>query len=287
MRIYVRSQADIKTAVRAMLRDTGSARWTDVEVYQALNMALSAWHGRVSVPMLYTLTGGFDGGVNEYALPSFIRPPFRPQFLALGADGVMVDDVESYDWQDIRDYDVDPDGEGGYVLRVRSPVASTEGRILWYARNGAVPTTVPAIPAAGDITASSTSVAVNAAVDVEDAGYVLCGVEWMQYAGLTRASGATTLANLVRGLNGTTAASHAAAATVTWGIAAPTPDLYQQLQDATAMYMHQMFLGQASPSERDLHERMISYFKANADQFWRRYVPSRSPRFRAPAVRAG
>ena len=108
----------------------------------------------------------------------------------------------------------------------------------------------------------------------------------MGYVGLTRASGSTTLGNLVRGVNDTTAAVHAAAATLTWGVAAPATELYQQLLDQTAMYLHQMFLGQASPNERDLHERMISFFKANADQFWRRYVPARSPRFRAPAVRA-
>lgn len=286
MRVVLRSQSDIKTAVRAVLRDTGSARWTDAEVYLALNMALSQWQRRVSVPMLYSLPDGLDAGVNEYAIPAYIRPPFRPQYLALGADGVRIDDLESYDWVDVRDWEADPDSTDGWTLRIRSPVASTEARIIWYAQNGPVPTTIPAIPAAGDITATSTSVAANAALDVGDAGWVLCGSEWMQYAGLTRGASSTTLGNLVRGVNDTTAAVHAAAATLTWGVAAPSGDLFQQLYDQTAMYLHQMFLGQASPNERDLHERMISYFKGNAEMFWRRYVPARSPRFRAPATRA-
>mgnify|MGYP000914620258 CR=1 FL=1 len=287
MRVYLRAQSDIKTQVRAVLRDTGSARWTDAEVYQAMNLALATWQGRVSVPMLYSLPGGLDAGVNEYAIPGYIRPPFKPQYLALGADGVQIDDTVYYEWQDIRDWDADPDAEDGWVLRIRSPISSTEARIIWYAHNGSVPTTIPAIPAAGDITATSTSVQANAALDVGDAGYVFCGSEWMGYAGLTRAASATTLGNLVRGVNDTTAAVHAAAATLTWGIAAPSGDLYLQLIDQTAMFLHQMFLGQASPNERDLHERMISYFKGNAEMFWRRYVPARSPRFRAPATRAG
>ena len=280
MRAYLRSQSDLKTQLRAVLRDTGSARWTDAEVYTAMNMALSQWQGRVSVPMLYSLTDGFTAGVNEYTLPAYIRPPFRPQYLSYVEDGVQIGDTTEYQWNDVRDWEAEPDADDGWKLRVRSVVNSTDARIIWFARNGSVPTTVPAIPTGGDITATSTSVIANAALDVGDAGYVFCGSEWIGYAGLTRAASATTLLNLTRGVNETTAAVHAAAATLTWGVAAPSTDLYQQLLDQTAMYLHQMFLGQASPNERDLHERMISFFKNNAEMFWRRYVPSRSPRIR-------
>lgn len=285
MRVHLKSQSALKTQLRAVLRDAGSARWTDAEVYTAMGMALDTWERRVSVPMLYTLTDGFIAGTTEYTLPSYIRPPFRPQQLTYYPYNGPISDNTSSQWSDITDWEVEPDGDDGYKLRVRVNVNTTDARILWYARNGRLPTTLPGL--SSGMLATDTTLTVNAALDVADSGYVLVDAEWMQYAGLVRAASATQLTNLVRGVNESTVVTHDGAATVTWGVAAPSLDLFNQLIDQTAATLHQMFLGNASPNERDLHERMVSFYRTNADNFWRRYVPQRKPRIKPYYVAGG
>src|SRR5690606_22466861 len=103
--------------------------------------------------------------------------------------------------------------------------------------------TVPATPPTttdDPLAADATSVTVDAAVDVEDVGYLKIGAEWMHYAGITRAASTTTLNNLTRGINGTTAASHASETTVYWGIAMPVRTLWNQLYYGTRWRLHAM-----------------------------------------------
>ena len=73
------------------------------------------------------------------------------------------------------------------------------------------------------MTASATSVTVDSSANFETAGYLLIGSEIIQYTGKT----STTFTGLLRGLFGTTAATHADDATVTealggWGMPATT-----------------------------------------------------------------
>jgi len=73
------------------------------------------------------------------------------------------------------------------------------------------------------MTASATSVTVDSSANFETAGYLLIGSEIIQYTGKT----STTFTGLLRGLFGTTSATHADDATVTealggWGMPATT-----------------------------------------------------------------
>jgi len=270
MRVHLRSQSELNSQLRVMLRDVGKSRWTDVEVYTAFNLALDTWVNRVSAPMRYVLPDGFTAGVYEYALPGFIRPPIQPQF--------MVDDGE---WVDVMDYVVEPDDADGLVLRVRTATPTADGRIIWAARNGHVPTTIPTL--LGEFNAASTYVYVSlpsTANYVGDAGYVkLVGGSTHQYAGLDLKIGAKLL-NVVHGVNGTFAAGvGVAGGAVEWMISAPDAGLFGQLLDQAAAHCHLLFLGNASPNEQSHHERMISFHQARADAYWRRYAPSRSPHF--------
>lgn len=111
-------------------------------------------------------------------------------------------------------------------------------------------------------------------------GWVKVGAEWIGYRGVTVGASTTTLANLVRGLSDTTAATHDEAAAVAWGVGAPNWALFQQLLDQASAYAHEYNLTDGSPKERDLHERMLSYYQGRADMFWRKHTPSRAPRWK-------
>ena len=283
MRVFLRSQSELKTLLRSILNDAGSLRWTDGDIYQAINQALGQWAGRVSAPMVHTISSGFSAGVMEYALPGYVRPPLRPQFLAIWPER-EVDTATEYQWQDVVNWEVEPDASDGLVLRLRTPAKTTQARVIWFAENGTMPTAIPVLTSAG-LAVDGTSCWLTTSPTVGDAGYVLIGTEWIGYSGVSIGSAQTQLQNLVRGVNETTAQVAGGAATVTWGVAAPSAGVFNQLLDQAAVYLHERYVAIAAPNERDVHERAISYFTQRAEGFWRRWVPARSPRFKGWYVR--
>jgi hypothetical protein len=50
--------------------------------------------------------------------------------------------------------------------------------------------------------------------------------------------------------------------------------------DQARAYVHQLTLINAAPQSRDVHERMVSYFQAKADAYWRLHTPQRAPRWK-------
>ena len=95
------------------------------------------------------------------------------------------------------------------------------GAGIWGGISGSAATT--AINDGSGITALDTSVTVDSSANFETTGYLLIGSEIIQYTGKT----STTFTGLLRGLFGTTSASHADNATVTealggWGMPATT-----------------------------------------------------------------
>lgn len=286
MRIFLRTQTSLIGMIRSMMRDAGGVRWTDAEMYTAVNLALDVWASRVSAPMLYALSGYEPG--DAVTLPGYIRPPVQPQVQYAGSE----------EWVDVPDWTAPPDDTDRLTLSMEAGSGVQAARILWRFRNGYVPTTLPTLDE--DIDADDDELIFVGVQEIGDAGYIKIDDEWIQYAGVERESGETTLLNLVRGVNGTTPASHAGlvpaspgppivpavpGATITGGIAAPTTDLWVQLFDQAAVFAHEMFLGNASPQERDAHERAISYHTNRADMFWRRYAPARAPRMRVQMPR--
>jgi hypothetical protein len=102
----------------------------------------------------------------------------------------------------------------------------------------------------------------------------------MQYAGVTEGASTLTLTNLVRGVNGTTAASHTAPATVYWGIAMDDNGLWRQLLDQARAHLMEYWLSNPSSREVGHYEKQMVFFQQRADAFWRRYTSGRQTKFR-------
>jgi hypothetical protein len=279
MNLYLRDQLTVLNDVKARLRDTGSGRWPDTEVYRAINDTLLTWHSRVSVPVIYTVEGGWNSNTAEYTLPAYIDtktmiPQMKRTVPYAYWGQVAVDDSQT--WIDIPGWTVDPNDDGDWVLRFDLPPYSTEGRIIWYASNAPLPLTPPTT--SGSTSSSSTTVLLGSNVDCWDSGYVKAGNEWIQYAGVTRGA-TTTLNNCVRGLDyGAAAATIDASTTVYWGIVMPRLDLYRVLIDQTMVYLHELYLTDASSRETQVHQQMVGYYQARIDKFWKTWMPQRRPR---------
>lgn len=280
MELYLRDQATILADVERRLRDTANARWLEEEIYRALNDALTSWHGRVSIPNIYTFADGFTNGDNEYALPSYVNTyNITPQMKRTAPfewwGSIAIDDSRT--WVDIPGYTVEPDGLGGQTLRFDIPPFSTEGRLIWYGVNAPVPLVIPTT--SGSTAADATSLLLGSLVDCVDHGFVKVGAEWMQYSGVTRAAGTTTLLNLIRGYSGGTAgAVHADGTSVYWGVAMPRFELYRTLLDQLLIHLYELYLSDGASRETQAHQQMVSFYAARIDKFWRTWTGARRPR---------
>lgn len=275
---YLRSQVQILADVEAMFRDTSNARWSDAEIYRAVNRALLTWYDRVAIAHYYTISGGYSAGTYGYSLPAYVRPPVTAEAKRwVPYDDYTLDTQTAFTYVEVPSI-VEPDGSGGLVLRLVQPPRTLDGRVRWRMPNGPLPTTLPTLNA--DMTSSDTTLTMSGAIDVEDAGYVKIDAEWVAYAGVTRGTSTTTLNNLLRGLNGTTAATHDGTGDpddVVWGVAVDTLGLYEQLYNQVGSYLHEYFLTDGSEKERLNHEKMMGYLQQKADGFWKRYQPKMRP----------
>lgn len=273
---FLETQVDVLTQVRQRIRDTANRRWTQTEVYNAINDGLRKWQTRVLIPFVYTLTDGLDFATYTYALPWYVVPPLNVEFRRLiYLDGLQVQfsDVE-YTYQEVPAWRLEPDGSGGQVLRLEISPFDADARVIWWAVNGPVPLTVPTL-SANITTTTATTCTIAATPIIGNAGYVKIDSEWMQYSGYTQTSSTTTLQNLVRGVNGTTAATHTSATSVYWGIAAHRLDLFTQLYEEVLAGLHNLFLQDASPKETEHHTFQVRYHQQIADEYWKMYVPNR------------
>ncbi len=278
--VHLRSQDKILSDIETLMRDTSNDRWTDIEIYYALNMALNTWHGIVLVPHLYTGISAWTSGTYEYDLPAYVaQSHIRPQMeqVVTNYPGLSYADGTATTWVDVVGYSIEPDGAGNYDLRWSVPPFSVDARILYWASNGQVPAVLVANQPALDanITTTSTSMVLDSVVaDIGQSGFAKIGTEWIQWSGVSDDGSNTTLSNLLRGLDGTTAAAHTSGTDVFWGVAVDDVRLYQQLYDQMRAYLHELFLTDASSQERGHHERQVSFYQQRADNFWKRYSVS-------------
>lgn len=265
--IFLRTQAEFLADIEARLRDTANAKWTDAEIYRAINDALRQWDGRISCPVVYVSSTNWPATNFGIDLPDWIDD----------ARLRLQQNVDSsYDkWLDLAGWTITPNADGTRRLQLAF-VPQEPYRIVYWTANGQLPTTVPTL--SSGITATDTSLTVNQALDVAPAGWVKIGAEWLSYAGLTVATATTTLTNLTRAQNNTAAATHDAAASVAWGIGTTARNAYAQLLDQTRAYLHELALQNAASTDRPYHESMVSYYQTRADEFWKRWAPVYSPR---------
>lgn len=279
MNLLIQSQTDIATRHDAMLggfNDSGTAnqRWSKYHHYLAINYALTVMSPKLVLPHVYTVTNGWAFGTYEYTLPTYMEGPIEPQFLAgdTSQDIVYPDSSSPQEWITFSRYEVNPTSTEGRTLRLGTNPKSTSGRIIWWAPNSQVPTpttspfTLPTITA--DMTATSTSVTTNNTHIAGKSGYVKVDNEWMFYAGTTPTATAMTLSNLVRGVFGTTAATHdgtGTPATITWGVAVPSQDWWNWLYYLSGVFLHMLPLNFTTSIERDHHEFQLRFLQKQAD----------------------
>lgn len=278
---HLRTQDELKLDIRTRMRDGSAARWTNAEIYAAINDCLLSWDGRVSVPHLYEVPGGWIAGQTDYSLPAYIRGPIDPLQKTYSSQWLHLSGVTSdaNTWVGMQAFDVFPDGAGGQVLRLQFSPMADEGQIVWWMANGPIPTTLPTL--ADDVAIDATSLEIaDADLMIADAGYIRISYEWMHYSGVTRTDTGTTLNNLIRGLNSQAAEAHAAAGTIQWGIGVHRQDLWGQMMDHVVSFLHGLYLTNAAEQERTSHERLSVYYAQKAQEFWRRYTPARSPQIR-------
>lgn len=280
---FLKTQKEVADGIKARLRDTDEDRWEDAEVYRALNDSMSEWAGRVFVPYIYTITGGFLSSQSTYSLPSYIPEDIQPQRLISrywDEGNENNNDSSEYIWVDVQQWGLEPDGEGGQTLRVEissNQFSNTDGRVLWWGENGFVPESVQALNAG--ITSSDTSLTIAAQPFIPDFGYIKIGNEWMLYAGVTYGASTLTLTGLTRAVRGT-AASHSADDEVLWGVAAPQQALFAQLNNQLRAHMHELLMTVSSTEETQQHQWQMRWNQQKADEYWMRHTPNRSTRIR-------
>lgn len=278
----LRTQLELYTNIRQRMRDTANRRWTQQEAYNAINDGLAQWHNRVFVPFLYSLTDGFATGDYEYALPWYITEPIDVEaYRTIFLNGLPVELAAGTQstWQNVPAYRLEPDGAGGQLLRLEIAPYDTDARVIWWSNNGPVPATIATLNANITTTTATTCTIASAPV-IGNAGYIRIDDEWIAYSGYTQASSVTTLQNLLRGVNGTAAATHTSSTSVYWGIAAHRQDLFNQLYESAMAAMHNLFLQDAAPKEIEHHTFQVRYHQQVADEYWRRYIPNRPAKMR-------
>lgn len=280
MEPYVRSQDNLLSLIQDQLDDGSNTRWTDARIYSAINKAIDTWHGRVLVPYVYTMTGGWTAGTFEYTLPDYmdvryIQPQIRryrdetAYYLAETGDGDT--------WADVMGFSVERNTSNGLTLRVDNSEYSMDGRILWWGSNGHVNTT-PAVLGA-NITSSDTSLTTSdVPQNIGRVGYVKINSEWIGYQDVTEGTASWTLSNLSRGLFNTTAASHTTSDTIYFGVAVDTPRLFQQLENQAKAFLMEYYLTNSSSRETNHYEKQMVYYQDRADMFWKGYVSPRKTR---------
>ncbi len=286
----LRTQTEIVANLKGTMRDSEQNRWTTVEIYQGINHAIDRWGERVKVPFLYSIVDGWQSNLYEYALPWYVTPPLEVQqrrYSGLNVGSLQIDlDQGASTWIDVTSWDVEPDGLGGYKLRLGTLPYNVDGRIIWWAKQGRIPTSVLTLESAVGTT-TATSLTITGTPTIGNAGFIKIDDELIAYAGYTQAGGITTLLNLLRGVNGSTAATHLDNAPVNWCIAVHRPDLYVQLEDQTAAYLYGLFLTDASPQEIQHHTFQMRYRQQMADEFWKRYTPLRQTKMRLGMTATG
>lgn len=281
---FLQSQTELLVYYKQEMRDDQAARWTAKEYYNAINRALQAQASRGAwVPYIYSLTDGFATGTYEYALPWYVRAPMDVQqritvFLNEYGLPVYFSNDQPSTWVDAPAWELESDGAGGQRLRLGVNPLPVAARVIWWGENSRLPQSVPTLSAT--ITDTDTSLTIASKPTIGPAGFVKVEDEWISYNGYTVASSTTTLTNLIRGWNGTSAASHTSGVSVAWGVAEMREDLFFQLSSQVYANLHNLFLTNASPQETQNHIFQVRFYQQMADEYWSRFTPIRHPKMR-------
>jgi len=271
--LYPKTAAELLAFCEARNNDDTPTLATSTQYYAAINEAIRMWGRRVVVPRLYSLPDGFTAGVYEYAIPSYVTPPFRLEIrsTAYSPFNIQITDNDTNTtWMPLAGYMLEPAGDGTYKLRLGSSPYSEDGRIIYYADNGVMITGSVTVGTTFNSTATSAILTVSSSPEVGDHGVFKVDTEWMSYDGVTRTSASSyTLLNLTRALYGTTAASHNSTTAVAFGCVVDDQRLWVQLADYVTAYVHALNLHKSTSEDASRHEKLMSFYQQKADNFWR------------------
>lgn len=271
--MYLRTANEVIASVRALMRDATPARWSVVEMQQAINQALRTWAERVWVPMTYEVPGGWAANQNAYVLPAWMPLPVQPQYKR----------SPTGDWIDLTYFDVESNAQGQHVLRWAVPAAAGPARILWQYRNQGIVVQASAVTLFADngtwldlVIGFNAIIPPMGIVRVQDAANER---EWVLYQRVLDGD----LYDLTRQFNGSPSVVGAVAVEVMWGIAATRLDLFDQLHRQVAANLHEMYLhgvSSSSASARSAHQQMVSYYRQQEAEFWAGYHDYQSPKLK-------
>ncbi len=249
-------QSTLLAKIRTLMRDPAAARWSSAEIYEALSIALLGWQDKVSIPLTYAIPSGFNSETYTYTLPSWITPPFHP----------MTRNKQSYQ---VPAFTVQP-GTGGWTISFGArPPDAVDSFVIWNYRNDQLPPVIPTLGA--NLNSTAKTVILNTIFpDLPNSGYIRIDDETMFYTSHIVDWGQTHLTIQDRAVL-SAAVTHNVMAVVEWCVVLPRADLYNVLLDETRMRLHEMYLTNGSPKERDFHQQMIGYFKESATAFWKAY----------------
>lgn len=279
------TQAWYVNDIARRLRDPGFRRWERREIKRAINDGLREWSGRVAIPYVYTISGGWVSGTYEYTLPSWMPKEITPQRRVVtpyvSEDG---SGNEQYIWADLLDWTLEPNTSGSQTLRTAFNEGTVgtpaNGRILWWGEAGQLPDALDGeeVGLSAGIDADDTTLTItNPAGYVPNAGYIQIDQEIIIYAGVTVGSSTSTLNNLTRGAADTTAASHSSGADVLWSIPFVSMQLKEHLDWATMAHLHALPLTESPGRETEHHQWQMRWYRQAADDFWKKWTPNRGP----------
>ena len=278
MPFFLSTRTEILDELSIRVRDTADSRYTEPEKVYAINGAIRKWANRVLVPFTTTLSTGFTSSSFTVQVPAYVNPRWmRPQIETSALD--YYDIPASVDtWVDLPSYTVEPDGSGGHLIRSEGYLYTSDVRIIHWAAPGPVPITTSASDPVV-LVDSTTSMTVTTATNrLSECGFIKVNSEWIQYSGIADAGSTLTLSNLVRGVMGTTTATHDADDVVDWGVPMDRIDLLEQLFSQAEATLHQMFITYANETESSKHQFAMRYAQQMADEYWKSYSSSYDPK---------
>ncbi len=278
MNLFARSQSQLRTEILTLLDDTSNARWTDAQVYAAINQALAMWSGRVFVPHLYQPTSyAWDNNTYVYSLPAWmdercITPQMERQIPYNGFP-LTTDGTDT--WVDVPGFTIEPTTTEGRKLRFQTFPLAVNARIIYWTQAPQVFTTIPTLSSNFLSNATTIVLTANATNSYPGMAYFKTEDEFVLGALSTRTASTITYDVVARGLFNTYTDGANSASSVYVAVVVPDERLFVQLHDQAMAILHRLRFGLAAPEERQVHGQMIQLYQSRADGFWKSWTPNR------------
>lgn len=277
MNLFARSQLQLRTDILTLLDDTSNARWTDAQVYTAINQALAMWGGRVLVPHLYQPASyAWSNDTYEYALPAWMDEKYiQPQMKRKIPTDAHTVPYNTETWVDVPGWNVEPTETEGRKLRFTTIPFAVDARIIYWSQQPQVFTTIPTF-SSNFLSASTTaSFTANATNSYPGIAYFKTEDEFFLGTFSTRIAGYITYNVVTRGMFNTFTDTANSGTSVYVAVVVPEERLFVQLMDQAMAILHRMRFALAAPEERDVHSQMVQLYQSQADKFWRSWTPNR------------